>query len=323
MRNRHLFTLTILASLTIFTGATFAQPTCEKTFTPEGDWGYWEDPDNWDPTGTPGAGHVACIPAGKTARVWFIHAEAEAVWIKADAQDVGRIDMLADQITQQPGSLTLYADSRVDGELAMIFGPELRIDGEITIDGIGKIMLWPDLPGDNFPIIMGTDGNAELTLEGANAGSWTPDEWDDRDDTLVLTGGGEINVDLVNQAHVVTVEEDVWMLISHVADRPLTITMDASGDGFWIAELNPDPEQRVDVGILDITGEVSGSGTFVVSDDSLAEIRVNDNSALSGDVLIYNGKFLVQEDFDTIGNLLMTNNAKIIASAGVLAYFDY
>ncbi len=311
MRNRHLFTLTILAIVVGFSGPAWAQLVCDREFHPvDGDGnevaeGDWIEPDNWEPNTVPNSTLVACIPPGKTANINpNVAAEALAIFIDADATNTGRLTVMGDN--DDPASLTLFSDSTVAGELILDYSPKLFIDGNVTIDGGGNIMLAPSSINPNFsPAIEGTDGSAILTLQGSGAG-----QWDVRAGSLVLSGSGNINVELVNNAHVVANYEGI-----------LAINGTASGNGFWIAEVDPDDPD--DIGTLDITSSVSGSGAFVVATNPAAEIRINfPLTTLTGDVLIYDGKFVIQQDFDTSGNFLMRNGGTIIASAGVIAYFD-
>ena len=77
-----------------------------------------------------------------------------------------------------------------------------------------------------------------------------------------------------------------------------------------------------DQGILDVKAEVTGSGTWVVADvchvgvnypnGCAVEIRINAAmTGLTGDVLVYNGTFLVRENFTTQGNFMIMDDGAI------------
>lgn len=322
MNKSRLITVAMLTIPTCVGQSAVAQPSCEKTFQPlSGDEGDWEDDDNWDPSGRPTSTDVACIPEGKTA---LINPEdtavAEAIWVKSSGATLGRIEMAGDNL--QPTSLKLFGDSRVDGTLMLLSAPKLIIDGQVTIDGTGQILLVPEASTE-YPTIEGSGTFPELTLEGKYAGSWTPDDWDDRTDTLVLYGGGLIDVALVNQAHVSTWEEET-LNGSYGVDATLTINQTSEGDGFWIAELDTGGD-RTDVGTLDIKDTVTGSGTWVVATDDTAEIRINAAlSSITGDVLVYDGTFLVRENFETTGDLTLEDQGKpaVVVRQGKTAEFS-
>ncbi len=109
---------------------------------------------------------------------------------------------------------------------------------------------------------------------------------------------------------MVTIDEGHPLLPGFGDDRELTINKPSNGDGFWIAEVEPNPPGgRPDVGILDVQAMVTGSGTWVVTSTSAAEIRINSPlTDLTGDVLIYNGTFLVRENFTTEGNFTIQDD---------------
>lgn len=337
MKNGHLFTLTILAIVVGFSGPASAQLECDKTFAPPGDEGDWMDEDNWDPSGEPSSSDVACIPADKTAVIEFDDGVAESLWIKADEEDTGRVEVIGDRIVAESASLTLGTagpssptDSIIDGELALIFDAHLKIKGQITMTGTGKVFLYPDAPGINIATIDSGALYATLTLEGEHAYSWTLYQCQDRSDTtLTVMGGGEINVPLVNEAHVTTWEED-FDLLRMLADRELTINESSSGGGCWVAEVNPDDDGRYggDVGILDVRANISGAGNWILHTDKDAEIRINSTVNTDGNVLIENGTFLVNENFTTEGELEFyeyapgPRDSRIIVSSGHVARFN-
>ncbi len=312
MKNEHLFTLTMLAAVVSFTAWSVAvPPDCgaqnATTFTGLVD-NDWDDDGNWD-NGTPNPDKIACIPPEQSVVIDRVHGHAGELFIKSDGPTIGRVTVFGDDDQGDPGSITLYGNSTLNGKLVLASSGTLTIDGELTLEGTGELVLISELPLINFAVVEGTNSSAVLTLSGANAGSWTPDQWDDRANTLVLTGGGEINVTLVNQAHVVTINEEGHPLWAGFGvDRELTINRPSSGDGFWIAELDPNAP-RADLGILDVQATVTGSGTWVVASDSEAEIRINSPlTNLTGDVLVYNGTFLVRENFTTQGNFTIQDD---------------
>lgn len=315
-----LFLGLVTAAVLSLGSTSWAQPTCENDFQPTGDEGDWDLGSNWSEGHEPTSSEVACIPPGKTAHISVNdNKEAEAIWVKASGPTLGRLEIIGDNA--QPTSLKIFADSRVDGELVLRAAPRLIIDGSVTIDGTGQILLIPELSSEH-PSILGSGTLPELTLKGKNAGTWTPDDWDDRTNTLLLYGGGMIDVALVNKAHVSTWEEESLQR-SYGADATLTINKSAKGDGFWIAEINSG-DARIDVGILDFKAQVTEDGTWVVV-DSAAEIRINAAStSLTGDVLVYDGMFLVRQNFETTGDLTLEDQGRpeIVVRQGKVAKFN-
>jgi hypothetical protein len=348
MSKKLLVTMLVSGVLGLAQQVAWADPTCEKTFQPQlGNTGDWTDPDNWNPAGKPTSTDVACIPAGKTAEIITDHGVAEALWIKTDAiNGPGRLEVLGDAYLLNPADITIFGDSQIDGHLVLMFSGTLIIDGTITIDGKGQIRMVPEFVDVNLPTIVCSDpvntsgpsnplwdcsaSTDQLTLNGINAGAWTPEEWDDRTDTLVVTGGGQIDVELVNNAHVVTKEEEgPFTGGANYNDRELTINGSASGNGFWIAELNANPPGRVDVGILDIKSSVTGSATWVVAGNGTVsmepEIRINSPlTSLTGDVLVYGGTLLIKQNFETTGDLTLQDqlNPEIIVRSPRTAKFN-
>lgn len=300
-------TMSILAVLSITTGLTSAAPTCETTFNPVDGFGdpvnggAWDDPDNWD-SGTPTPTKVACIPAGKTATISTTTEFAEALWIKTDATDgPGKVTIFR---STGNGSLTLYANSTIDGDLELWWASQLLINTSITIDGEGEISL-KNYSSTFSPTIDGVGGIPHtLTLTGAGTGAW-----DDRTDSLVLEGSGDINVHLVNNAHV----------IATYAAVDLFINEDSSGTGFWIAEEDGDVSE---VGILDVKATINGLGTFVVN-HSTASVRINSaDTASDMDVLVIVGEFLVRENFETTGFLDIEAGGRAVVRQGKVAIFN-
>lgn len=302
----------------------------------------WMDDDNWT-HGVPDRFTQTCIPADKTAQIIFDDtAECRSLWIAED----GKVEVIGD--TQNPTSLTLYGDAWIDGELELRAAPKLKLNGSITItstDGHGGSLALIAETDFEFPEIKKKNESGTLTLNGANAGSWTPDEWEEeyQTDTLVLWGGGEISVPLVNNAHITT--RNAALLSTD--DSILTISGGCSGDGFWITQKNG--SLWGDMAILDVTDEAcSGSGTWVVAkgvcvggtspDDECddhsdcpgtggtcvdsSEIRINEACTfLTGDVIMEGGELNLFEDFTTSGTLTLTGG-EIWLESGNAAFFD-
>jgi len=333
MKNACFYTLTIFAAVLGFSTAVFAEDpiTCNElnatTFEPEGAEGSWFKPGNWS-YDVPDSTKIACISSDKTAIIRpyiCIGGEHDGEICPfpvpcpeecgpSPLAQAGRIRINASGTVivdgdSHPANFKLYGDSTVDGELRLFSSPTLYINGQITFDGSGDIVLLQENTNNDLPTI---EGQGELTLEGACAESCSPDEWAEeyRDDNLVLSGAGVIDIALDNDAHVVATHE-----------RALTIKKQAYGNGFWIAE----PGEQT-AGVLDIDIDidtVTGSGTWVVAGHSTAEIRINTACTdLTGDFLVYNGTLLLSEDFDTDGNLVMTGGTITLAS-GKYAMFGY
>ncbi len=253
----------------------------------------WTKATNWN-NGVPDQGTDACIPDGETPQIIFEdEEEVRRLWI----QTGGTVEIIGDDNQSKLSSLAVYGDSRIDGELVMISAPKLRINGPRTFDGTGKLILlaefnrtYPKIVENNWPY-------SSLTLSGACAVSCTPDQWDDSG-TLVLMGGGLIDVPLTNNAHVTTWNDELFS----IADSTLTIAKTAGGNGFWIAERND--QLTYDKAILDVTETVTGAGTWVVAGHDTASLRFNEACTnLTGDVLVYDGRVLVNQNFETAGDL--------------------
>ncbi len=257
----------------------------------------WTDDSNWT-DGRPNQNKDACIPPGETVQIIFDDDEAvRKLWIQADVSDIGTLEIIGDDNQSKLSSLAVYGDARIDGELVMISAPKLRINGSRTFDGTGKLILLAEFTNTYPKIVENNYPYSSLTLSGACAVSCTPDQWDDGG-TLVLMGGGKIDVPLTNNAHVTTWNDELFS----IADTTLTIAKTASGDGFWIAERND--ELTYDKAILDVTETVTGAGTWVVAGHDTADLRFNKACTnLTGDVLVYDGRVLVNQNFETTGDL--------------------
>ncbi len=307
MKNVQLFTLGTVGAFLIFSAATAtAAPNCEDEsatkFENSEDLADWFDDENWS-NFAPDETSICCIYDGQRPLIITpeyqvpIETACKEMFIEAG----GTVLLSGDNaypttLKLGDGSTACGAscpETTIDGDFLLWSGPTLEIDGDVTInsDGSGRILLWVEGGGD-WPKIIGTDAGDTLTLKGANAGSWTPDEWDDRTNTLILSGGGDIDVKLVNQAHVMTTEISCGAN-SYNEDRALTIKKDGSGDGFWIAETDDANCTRDDLGILKFEAAVSGSGTFVVV-TSDGEIQINAlPGTLTGTVRMEDGVFTV------------------------------
>lgn len=274
----------------------------------------WTDSTNWN-RGVPTQYKDACIPAGETAQIIFdTTPEVRDLWVE------GTVELWGNYVQSKWAWLTLYGDCTIDGDVLLTSGPKLKIANNITIDGTGTLGLRAETDWV-YPEIVGTNEFKHLTLNGANAGSWTPEEWDDQDDTLVVWGAGNINVIVTNNAHITTRNETLFS----VNDATLTIAKTAYGDGFWIAERND--QLTYDKGILDVTESVSGAATWVVTGDDDADLRFNAACTnLTGDVLVYDGRVLVNQNFETAGNLTFedagSDPTEILVGEGKTAKFS-
>lgn len=317
-----IISLALIVGVLVFASPTLGDPPdCDKTFDPIGSSGDWEVDANWDPEGEPGATDFVCIPDDKTARIWqYDSAVANGVLI----EDGSMIDLEGDGA--HPASLTIHGDSWIDGRLFVYSGPTITFVGDRTVYGNGTIELNPEF-NYMYPTIAGQIGPApeyeapKLTLEGACSTSCTEDQWDDQDDTLVLSGGAAIDIELVNNAHVVT---SSTYLVAGDKDIILEITEEASGNGFWVAQKG---SYSNDICILDIKDVVTGSGRFVVATDAACDIRINYGlTNLTGAFLVYQGRLVVNQNVSVLADLTFEDRGsdpKIIVAAGKVAKFNY
>jgi len=158
----------------------------------------------------------------------------------------------------------------------------VKISGDHTIQGSGGVI---KLLGKASKIEDNGEAGDELTVESTvecNEGS-PPDDVD----SLVVTGRGEIHVELFNNAYVVAGE-------SASSGDPLKLKDDDKDSGccgFWIVE---------DAGVLLVQATVTGKGTWkavdVTGDDVGGKFQIGENVnhtgcvAAEGDVFLKSGR---------------------------------
>ncbi len=330
----------------------------------------WTIPGNWT-NGAPNKSKDACIPPDEKAQIIFDDdEEVRKLWIQADPPYIGTLELIGNDklVPFKLCSLAVYGDVWIDGELLMTSAPKLRIWGDRTFKGKGKLILWAEFT-NTYPKILEHKPPSEppdppppdssLTLEGD--GCWDddqdpgeewicgPEDWEGPsgglpENTLVLMGGGLIDVELTNNAHVTTWthEQLSWL---NIADTSLTITKASDGNGFWIAERNT--ELTYDTAIVDVRETVTGAGTWVVAsgdacvggtnpgdpcdDDSdctvygtceRAGIWINEACTdLTGAVIIGGGELKLYENFTASGKLDMTGGEIWLESGNLVANF--
>lgn len=296
--------------------STFAQPSCETTFTPlVGNSGYWDDDDNWT-VQEPDSTLVACIPPGKTAIVKNYNgtpyvANAEAIWIKADGSSRGKVTL------EYETQLKLYDDSQIDGDLQLNF-PEAMLtpQADLTITGDGGAIVggsWYNLDESIYsPLI---NGSYTLTLECDPQGGGSLSE------CVVVRGHVDIAAPLVNNAYVIADNQHTGPGVSKGNLR--LSTNGKSGSGYWIASNNA---SWGTVGHMVVDVSVTGSGTWVLADHAGAKITVNTAlTGLTGDVQVHKGTLNLNANFTTTGDLEFKSvggsTPQINAAEGVVARF--
>jgi hypothetical protein len=279
-------------------------PTCEAHYTGL-DGGAWQNEDNWDTA--PDSTKVVCIPAFKTIRIesddpgYPTDVEAKAIHVVHTGFPSQWRAVL---ILENQTSLTIYEDSSIAGDLVMEHGSALYIADDLTILGNGGEIggSYDSGTGQDPPWIADVaGGSATLTLEGVGI---------ERDASLTVRGGLEIQVALDNNAYVVA--DDLEPLVLSVNPKTSTVY------GHWVAEHHPVESW---VGELAVDTEVSGVGTWSLVDDAAARITINAACMeLGGVVKLERGILDVNANFWTSGNLLMQSvdgsAPQIVISAG-------
>lgn len=288
---RTLMTVSIAIGLSIV-GYAHGQ-TCDKTFVGGvGEPGMvWQRGVNWNPEEAPNATDVACIPADKVVVVdydiesYSPDAVAEAIVLQGpDGDPLTGGQLLLEGYT----SLTLQADSTINGYLQLQPRSQLILANSLKITGNGgQIEGLPGQLGDDALITEHAGASRTLQLIGVNNSS--------RSTSMVLRGALDVRVGLSNRGYVIADKKDP-LILSTTPKRKYT--------GYWIAEYDPLADE---VGHLWVNVEVSGGGTWQLVDrDVSATISINAPCPyLTGDVLIENGVFIVNQSFTTTGQAII------------------
>jgi len=269
----------------------------------------WNIRGNWE-LGVPDNSHRAWIPSAKSCKVY--NGDNPAV---ADSIDVDGTLAVDEEQT-----LTIDTDSRIDGTLTLEsygdYGAKLPLTASLTITGYGgKIQMGSHCEIDESsggPYVLTLESDCLETLE-AGCG-------------LTLIGAGEINTGLTNNGFVIG---SVWC---EGAGQPPPCALSlnqtpVSGTGEWQAQ---------DGGWLLANVLVTGSATWRISQgdsdaDGLSLIEINACCYdLSGEVILKNGTFKVNEDFCTEGDLTLastdngyeTTDPAIDVACGAVARFS-
>ncbi len=335
MKNRLFVTSIIAAAVSVAAASSWAEdPACETTFNYRGADNSWQNPDNWD-FRVPTVDDVACIPSGQVAKIPPGLCDGGSRDKKGCITDVGcpgggTCDLDPHQVAEAIvvdgilslntyTSLTISADSTLDGDLRVDAEGTFRIDESLTITGDGGELTAVLEKCEFGPPTMdyvkkcvggGSDGDPcnihgdcpggtctapTLTTEGVGSTQGT---------SLVVNGRWQIDVALENNAYVVADGTESTM--------PLILRDRAkSGSGSWIVE--PDCVLQVDT-------TVTGSGTWEIPYSGKIVIN-SDCTSLSGDVTITGGTLELNDDFDTTGDLEMSAGTINVAE-GKEAEFD-
>jgi len=234
--------------------------------------GIWNNLNNWDPTGVPGNGDDALIPASKTCRI-------------EDSPDAvcDFVTVYGTLIIEHRANLTIDQDSTVDGLLSIEGDGRLNIDADLTITGDGGL-IQGEL-GSNASI-QGVQSTDTLTIAGTTPGS--------RSTSLVVQGTLNIAVELVNDAYVVAGEGDILLGTNDKA---------GSSNGWWIAEANAGGTAAYQ---LKVEVNVTGSANWLVQGRSDANMYIDERCIdLSGDLIMTDGYIIFNADFITTGDATM------------------
>lgn len=289
--------MSLVAAFALTTSA-WAQ-TCENTFTGEVDF-EWTRGDNWELDHEPTSTEVACIPAGETAKL-SQNSSGNGVCEALVISSGGTV------IVDVPRTLTVHADSRIDGIIWFTNTSKLIIADDITISGNGGVLDSAHPFGGNS--IESVGGAHTLTLQG--------DDNDARSTSLVLRGAGDVDVSVVNNAYVVA----NWPTPIAFNEGPI------SGNGFWICEERHDGAGNSFGGNLVFNAAVSGSAEWIIFDGPDSKIQINvASTTLTGDVTISAGVLDVNENFKTTGDLTLESVSgsapSIEVAGGRTAEFD-
>jgi len=288
--------------------ALVAQPAAGQTTYTGGPEGSWHTVGNWN-NGVPHANIRAIIPSGKSCKIYNGNPAAEADSFEVD----GTLTLQGSQ------TLTINTDSDIDGRLVLEgddtpSGARLLITAGLTITGYGGEIQMNSL----YAVIDEASGSHELTLESNCTGTLAVDCG------LSIIGAGEINCGLVNNGFVIA----DWCPPDGGACALQVNGVPTSGDGEWQAQK---------YGKLQVNVEVTGPGTWRIRVGSnpaneISKIEVNECCHdLTGDVILQNGKFEINADFCTTGDLTLESvlkgyqsytSPKIDVAADALATFS-
>lgn len=315
MNDRKLFSritaAAIAMTLPALAGTAWAvDPACDKLFTlSSGTVGDWAEPSNWDPSGIPDDTEGACIPSGLTAEAIEVEVEAKSLWVKTGGSGDGHLH-LGGNLTNV-GTITLYADSRVDGEIHMEYYCHIIVDGVWTMDGTGVIEMHP-FSGTIYPGFAKNGTGTHGITFGGEAPLGTCASPGGANDPLLIFGGGEIEVKYTNNA-VFRADHSAF---------PFELASPGNGTGFFIAREGTGGN----VGKLEFAAGFSGSGTLCAIGHANAEIEINNAmTGLTGDVFVHGAKMTINQNFKTTGDVEIKADGRaaiITVAAGKTADFN-
>lgn len=279
-------TLLIALALAGLSPSAFAD-TC--TFEAGIDNNYWDNADNWDCEVVPSSNDTVILDDSD-----------DDCLIRAAG-----VDQACISFSLVPGArltigavrtLTISASSVVDGTLDM--QGSLSLSSSLTISGDGLIILQQDTGVFTGQIT----GAGTLTLSDDGGG-----------DTLRVIGTGEIDNDVDNNALVQAGTSGGGSF-----DGDLELRGDVSGSGTFEAD---DGMQLV------LLGGATGSATWhTISSSSANQITLTVAACVSGPVNIERGRFQLEADFCTTGDLDLgdsgsANAGEVAVIAGATAQF--
>lgn len=188
-----------------------------------------------------------------------------------------------------PDRLTIYQDSTINGEVEIYAGSStnygaLVLAGNVTITGTG--------------VIEGYDDEARIENSDSTVRTLTIPSG------FTIEGALESKAKIVNNGSVIA------------EDGTLKLTAGGEGSGVWSAHGS--------TGVLQVAEEVTGSGTWQLTDDAGAKIVIDAESiCLGGDVIVNKGTLDINEAFKTTGDLSLSSvDALIDVAANKTAKFS-
>lgn len=317
MANYHVRMMAAIACVIMVIGSeSLAQPVCETNFTGNAGNDSWHDPANWFPS-SPDSTLVACIPADKIVRIHeFGNYDAEAVWVKRDANGAGLLRLYRE--IAGTVRLRLYADSQVDGTLEIGLKGALQAMNDITIKGTNGDIFGTYYQSSIEGSLDGINGGSVITFKnGANGGT--------RANSITVHGTLLVQTPVINDKAFIVADTGL-LKFNYYDIRPSTTTK----GGYWIAEKAPSAELA---GTLNFQIPVSGYGTWqLVNHDEATILIVATCKKNGGPVFLQRGRFEVKDGnasdgiFMTTGRLTMesVNGAEpqLIIRHGAEAQFD-
>lgn len=312
----------VLASVFCLLGAARTSLAEECTFQPTS--GNWDSAGNWSCSKVPDSGDTVIIASGKTCTVAGGGSDQACQSFDLDGTlviDAGRT-LTVSAASTNDGSLDIDGTLSMSGVLTTGSGGSVALAGTLstsanlvldgTIDVTGSLSLSSSLTISGDGLIILQQDTGVFTGQITGAGTLTLSD-DGGGDPLRVIGTGEIDNDVVNNALVQAGTSGGGSF-----DGDLELRGDVSGSGTFEAD---DGMQLV------LLGGATGSATWhTTSSSSANQITLTVAACVSGPVNIERGRFQLEADFCTTGDLDLgdsgsANAGEVAVIAGATAQF--